>query len=115
MVAVSDQLEDAAIAGQRTAMIGAAAKALTFARAAGLEFDYVLDEAKDKIGMFIPYAGNQIMPLESVAHIEQDILHLISAWNFAEELTAKMQVLRDGHGGDRVCVYFPDLRTGPLL
>lgn len=115
MVAVSDQLQDATNAGQRTAMIGAAAKALTFSRAAGLEFDYVLDEAKDKIGMFIPYTGNQIMPLESIAHIEQDILHLISAWNFAEELTAKMQELRDGHDGDRVCVYFPDLRTGPLL
>lgn len=77
--------------GRQVALAGVAAKALTFVRAAGIAPDLYLDEAPLKIGRLVPGTQAPIAPLTSIAHLQQDTVFLIGAWNFAEELMRKIR------------------------
>jgi len=95
--------------GVQVVMVGAAAKAVTFARAAGLEFDAAYDEAPEKQGLSIPGLGTKIQFLTDTRELAGRVLFVLTAWNFSAELERKV---RDA----AVCcepqflVYFPEVK-----
>jgi 2-polyprenyl-3-methyl-5-hydroxy-6-metoxy-1,4-benzoquinol methylase len=95
--------------GRQLALVGVAAKALTFVRAAGIEPDLYLDEAPLKIGRVVPGARSLIEPLSCVAAIARRSVFLIGAWNFADELIGKVRSFNPA-SGSTFLVHFPELR-----
>ena len=79
--------------GCKIALVGVAAKALTFIGAAGLEFDGSYDEAPLKIGKYIPGFDSPIQGFEKIGELGDDVLVVIGAWNFAAEIGAKVRRL----------------------
>lgn len=94
--------------GYRIGLVGVAAKAMTFIRAAGIEPDDFFDEAELKIGRYIPGYRTPILPLEAVTELPQETVLVIGAWNFADELTGKIMAL-PLRGAPRFLTYFPEL------
>ncbi|MFA5956424.1 class I SAM-dependent methyltransferase [Hyphomicrobium sp.] len=95
-------------AGRKVALVGVAAKALTFIRAARILPDIYLDEAPLKVGLTIPGTSRPIEPLHKAADIAADTTFLIGAWNFADELMQKITKL-SGDTSPKFVVYFPKL------
>jgi len=77
--------------GYQIALIGVAAKAMTFIGAADIEFDLYLDEATLKVGRFVPGATTPIQPFSSVCEISCKTIFFIGAWNFAIEIKRKVE------------------------
>jgi SAM-dependent methyltransferase len=98
--------------GRELALVGVAAKALTFVRAAGINPDVYVDEAALKIGRFVPGADHPIRPLARAGDLPDDTVFLLGAWNFAAELKSKIVAARSGHDTNFLTV-FPefDART----
>jgi SAM-dependent methyltransferase len=94
--------------GRRIALVGVAAKALTFIRAAGITPDLYLDEAPLKVGLTIPGTSQPIEPLQKAREIAGDTTFLIGAWNFADELMQKIKDL-SGRTSPKFVLYFPKL------
>ena len=96
-------------AGRDVALIGVAAKALTFIRAAGIAPDWYFDEAPLKVGRYVPGASTAIRPLTDVAKLTKETVFLIGAWNFADELMRKINAigLPVQH---RFLVHLPEIR-----
>jgi SAM-dependent methyltransferase len=107
MARVSEICAGHRAAGRDICFVGAAAKAITFLHAAGIKPDYVYDEAPLKIGRYIPGVGAPILPLTEVV-AARDPLIVMAAWNFREELTAKVRRLTPG-ARPRFLVYFPQV------
>jgi SAM-dependent methyltransferase len=95
-------------AGRKVALVGVAAKALTFVRAAGIVPDIYLDEAPLKVGLTIPGTDHAIEPLKKAADIAGDTTFLIGAWNFADELIQKIRRLSTS-ASPKFVIYFPKL------
>lgn len=96
-------------AGRKVALVGVAAKALTFIRAAGITPDTYLDEAQLKVGLTIPGTQTPIEPLQKAADLAVDTTFLIGAWNFADELMRKIRAI-SGDTSPKFVVYFPTLQ-----
>lgn len=90
MYATSKLLDEHVADGKFLGLVGVAAKALTFVHAAGLKPRYFFDEASLKIGRFVPGSQTPILPLSALESIDQDVVLLIGAWNFAPELAEKI-------------------------
>jgi hypothetical protein len=95
-------------AGRKVALVGVAAKALTFIRAAGIAPDTYLDEAALKVGLTIPGTSTPIVPLSQAGAMAHDTTFLIGAWNFADELISKIRKLSNA-ASPKFIVYFPKL------
>lgn len=71
---------------------GAAAKGQTLICYGNIDLDYIIDENELKIGTYSPKLD---IPIVSLNHFEQDtsknILIIILAWNFADEIIRKIQ------------------------
>lgn len=80
--------------GGQLALVGVAAKALTFIAAAGIKPDLFLDDAALKVGRFVPGSTRAIAPMAAAQSLPKDTLFMIGAWNFAEGLAAKIRALR---------------------
>lgn len=88
----------------RVVSVGAAAKGITFLRAANISIDSILDEAPLKIGKYVPGLGVQI---SSFSTVTVDDAYIISAWNFAKEISLKL--VQNGANPDAPCfLYFPE-------
>ena len=109
MAAVAARIAAHRAQGRQIALVGVAAKALTFIRAAGIAPDLYLDEAPLKIGRFVPGARVPIEPLASIASLTRDTVFVIGAWNFAEELKARSRPASSPFR-PRFLVYFPQLQ-----
>ena len=96
-------------AGRRVGLVGIAAKALTFMKAAGIEPDACFDEADLKIGRYVPGAENPIRPLTDVSALDGQWLLLIGAWNFADELARKIRTLKPT-ADLRIVAHLPSIR-----
>ena len=96
-------------AGGSLALVGVAAKALTFIAGAGIKPDYFLDEAVLKCGRFVPGAAKMIEPLSKAANLPNDTLFLLGAWNFAELLAQKVRTLRPNRTNNFL-VHFPECK-----
>lgn len=90
MVSVAARVEHHRELGRKIALVGVAAKALTFVRAAGIEPDLYFDEAELKVGRFVPGARTAIRHLADIATGADDLLVILGAWNFADELHGKV-------------------------
>ncbi|WP_309477059.1 class I SAM-dependent methyltransferase [Trinickia acidisoli] len=86
--------------------VGAAAKAMTVINAAGIRPDRFLDEAVLKIGLCAPGIGTRIEPLEVCTTLLRPALFVITAWNFRQELHAKL-CDRGVPVGSKFYCYFP--------
>lgn len=95
--------------GGEIALIGVAAKAMTFITAAGITPDHFLDESALKCGRFVPGSSKAIEPLRSAVELGEDTLFIIGAWNFAEQLAGKVRALRPTRGS-RFVVHFPEIK-----
>ena len=95
--------------GGDVALVGVAAKALTFIRAARIDPDIYLDEATLKLGLVVPGTPHAIQPLEKATKLSDDTLFLIGAWNFADELIRKLYALRPG-SVSKLLVCFPSVK-----
>lgn len=96
-------------AGHPVALVGVAAKALTFITAAGIKPDVFLDDATLKIGRFVPGAKHPIEPMATAAKLPPETLFMIGAWNFAEPLAAKIRSYRPA-SPSHFLVCLPELR-----
>ncbi|RUP00311.1 class I SAM-dependent methyltransferase [Hyphomicrobium sp.] len=96
-------------AGRKVALVGVAAKAMTFIRAAGITPDTYLDEAQLKVGLTIPGTQQAIEPLQKAAELAGNTTFLIGAWNFADELMRKIRAI-SGNTNPKFVVYFPTLQ-----
>jgi len=112
MESVTTLASEAHKQGRRVIAVGAAAKSITFLRAANTEVDHLVDEAIDKIGLFVDGLDLHVESLSEFAYRNDDFF-LITAWNFAEELATKLITLGVSQSGE-ACVYFPELWIGAL-
>ena len=97
--------------GYQIVLIGIAAKAMTFIRAANINFDAYLDEAPLKINKFVPGSKIGIAPFESITTYEKPTVFYIGAWNFAKEIKSKAEKLcpDDRKGKNIYITSFPKL------
>lgn len=98
--------------GYGVALVGVAAKALTFVHAAKLDPDAYFDEAPMKIGRYVPGARTPIAPLGDLHLLTRPFVLLLGAWNFADELIAKIEAL-NLPVRHRFLVYLPEVREHP--
>ncbi len=98
--------------GRRIVAVGAAAKGITFSRAAGLAFDVLLDEAPDKIGLEVDGLNVKISSLSDFQPRENDSF-LFLAWNFRSELARKM-ISKGASLDSPSCSCFPNFSEGRL-
>lgn len=113
MVTTADLLRSHTDQGKTLGLVGVAAKALTFVKAAGIDPHYYFDEAPLKVGRFVPGAPTAIQRLAAMADMDEDLVLLIGAWNFADELTRKMREIVKGTPMEHrltLIVHQPDLR-----
>lgn len=94
MACASERIAAHQSAGHPVALVGVAAKALTFITAAGVKPDAFFDDAVLKVGRFVPGAQRAIEPMATAADLPAETLFLIGAWNFAEPLAAKVRAQR---------------------
>ncbi len=110
MTEVKSTLQRYRAEGYKIALVGVAAKALTFVGAAGLDFDGSFDEALLKIGRFIPKFDHPIKHFDEISELGDHVLVVIGAWNFAAEISAK--VSKTNPDTNFVFLrYFPQLET----
>lgn len=89
--------------GKDIVAVGAAAKAITFLRAADINPDRFLDESSLKLGKYIAGLDVQISDFSNVS--DNDV-YIITAWNFAGEIARKL--IESGASEDSDCLlYFP--------
>ena len=103
------EIETSRRTGLKIVAVGAAAKGITFLRAAGLDLDLLVDEAPDKVGKWVSGLDLQVSPLSAVSGLGPS-LFIISAWNFADELSSKIRAIsQSSEIGSKFIVYFPSI------
>ena len=95
--------------GYKIALVGVAAKALTFVQAAKLELDGCFDEAELKIGKFVPGCAHPIQSFTEVSKLGNKVLAVIGAWNFADEISRKIHTHNPGID-IKYLTYYPEIR-----
>ena len=79
--------------GFEVVFVGAAAKAMTVVNAGRIRPDRFLDESLLKIGLHAPGIGTLIEGLDACQLITRPAFFVITAWNFRQELVAKLRSL----------------------
>jgi SAM-dependent methyltransferase len=88
--------------------VGAAAKAMTVVNASSIKPDRFLDENPLKIGLYAPKVGTLIEGLDACRKLRKPTFFVITAWNFRQELTAKLRAIGVPQGSVFYS-YFPGL------
>ncbi len=109
MRTVAQAISDHESAGRDLALVGVAAKALTFIRALGVRPVAFFDEAELKVGRYVPGYDVPIRRLEEISALDHDTVFVIGAWNFADELIRKITEL-PLRIAPRFLTYYPRLR-----
>jgi hypothetical protein len=92
--------------GFEVVFVGAAAKAMTVINAGGIRPDRFLDENPLKIGLHAPGIGTLIEGIEACREINRRAFFVITAWNFRDELAAKLRAIGIPQGSI-IYSYFP--------
>jgi SAM-dependent methyltransferase len=79
--------------GFEVIFVGAAAKAMTVVNAGGIRPDRFLDESPLKIGLHAPGIGTLIEGLDVCRQLTRPAFFVITAWNFRQELAAKLRAI----------------------
>ena len=88
---------------------GAAAKAMTFINFGRIPMDYIVDENPMKISKRCPGSNIEVKHPSAIVD-EGKCLFILTAWNFADEIKAKIKGMRPGKD-DLFLTYFPELRV----
>jgi 2-polyprenyl-3-methyl-5-hydroxy-6-metoxy-1,4-benzoquinol methylase len=72
----------------------------------GIKLDYVVDENKLKVGYYVPGTETRIVDSRYLSNDHDDLLIVITAWNFYDEIKEKIKVLRPDKS-DLFLRYFP--------
>ena len=114
-VSVRERLESVVAAhkrqGFRVLGYGAAAKGntvLQFAHGAGVEA--VVDDNVLKQGRRLPGTGLPVLAPGALADIADPVLHVVTAWNFRDEIVRRVRAMRP-EAPDRFVAYFPDVEV----
>jgi len=99
--------------GFEIAAYGLAAKGNTFLNYASVFPKFVFDDTPEKIGLLSPLENALVNHSEKMKSIDEKLLFIIPAWNFANEIVSKIRKLR-GSVGDHFVLYFPELKAGPI-
>ena len=97
--------------GFRVLGYGAAAKGntvLQFANGAGVEA--VVDDNVLKQGRNLPGTGLPVLTPGALAAIADPVLHVVTAWNFRDEIVRRIRAVRP-QMADRFVAYFPDVEV----
>lgn len=97
---------------------GAAAKANTFLQFAAAQGDAshaarlaaVVDDNPLKQGLYTPGTDLPIVPPTALAEIDTPVLHVVTAWNFRDEIVRRIRAVRD-RPDDRFVAYFPEVEV----
>lgn len=95
-------------AGYRLVGYGVAAKGMTFVNYAELDFDYLVDDNPLKVGLLTPGRTNPIAGPERLFADDRPTLVVVLAWNFFEEVVARVKAKRDV-SRDAFLTYFPNI------
>lgn len=106
MVATRDALASATASGLRAFAYGAAAKGNTFLNASGIVVEAIVDDNPAKQGLLCPGSDIPVVDIDAIAAIEGDCVFLVPAWNFREEIRARLAKARPGCS-DQTLAYFP--------
>jgi hypothetical protein len=99
--------------GFEIAAYGLAAKGNTFLNYANVFPKFVFDDTPEKIGRLSPLENALVNHSEKMKSIDEKLLFIIPAWNFANEIISKIRKLR-GSAGDHFVVYFPEIKAEPI-
>jgi SAM-dependent methyltransferase len=97
--------------GRSVWMYGGSAKAATFINAVGIteaDIPYCADSTPEKLGRFLPGTGIEIRS-ESEAIAARPDYYLVTAWNYRNELIAKVRAGGNLHSG--FAVPFPEVQV----
>ncbi len=98
--------------GRKVIGYGASAKGNTVLNAAGLDLDYIVDDNPLKWGYRTPGRNIPIVTLQRVTVEPEPVDIVMLAWNFADEITERIQSVRPG--GDRLVRYLPEVQVTTL-
>jgi SAM-dependent methyltransferase len=90
---------------------GAPAKGNTLLNAAGVSLDYIVDDNPLKQGLYTPGMHVPVYGSEALKNEDDDLVFVPLAWNFFEEIKAKIKASRPGRG-DMFLKYFPFVYMG---
>jgi hypothetical protein len=96
--------------GYRAIGYGAAAKGNTLLQFSGLKLEAIIDDNPLKQGLYSPGANIPIVSIDYLDKFGEDdtIIFIPLAWNFYEEIRARIQQKRNNLG-DRYVKYFPEV------
>ena len=97
--------------GRSVWMYGGSAKAATFINAVGIgqaDIAFCADSTPEKIGLFLPGTGIEIRT-EAEAIAARPDYYLVTAWNYRNELIAKVRAGGNAHSG--FAVPFPEVQV----
>lgn len=89
---------------------GAAAKGMTFINYADINLDYVVDDNPLKVGKLTPGRNIPVVSSERLKSDGRKLMFLILAWNFRDEIIARIKSVRP-HGDDIFVSAFPWMRV----
>lgn len=88
---------------------GCSAKGMTVLQAADIHPHYMIDESPLKVGLYTPGTNVKIRHFDYIAADPDEIVFLMTAWNFADEIRAKIKKIRPNKN-DIFLTYFPDIK-----
>ena len=106
-------VEDFRSKGYSIATYGAAAKGNTFLNFGNIQVDYIFDDTPHKIGKMAPAGGCVVSEPYVLKTLNKELLILIPAWNFSDEISSKIEKLRNTKR-DYLLRYFPTVELTKL-
>jgi 2-polyprenyl-3-methyl-5-hydroxy-6-metoxy-1,4-benzoquinol methylase len=94
--------------GRKLIAVGASAKGITAMRAAGIDPDELVDEAIDKIGMYVDGISLPISDLDNEQLLSGNCVFFFTAWNFSRELSEKL-IRRGVDPASNAVLFFPEV------
>lgn len=84
---------------------GAAAKGNTFLNFCKLDLDYIVDENENKQNLYTPGMNIPVRNLKYFLGEKEEVVCVILAWNFSEEIVKKIKSKRNYK--DKIIVFYP--------
>jgi nucleoside-diphosphate-sugar epimerase/SAM-dependent methyltransferase len=88
---------------------GAAAKGMTVINAGQVKFDYIVDDNPLKQGLLCPGSNIPVVPSDNLKNEKDDLVIVVLAWNFYNEIYKKIKFLRPKNK-DTFVTYFPNIQ-----
>jgi nucleoside-diphosphate-sugar epimerase len=95
--------------GKKIIGYGAAAKGMTVINAGDLKLEYIIDDNPLKQGLLCPGSNIPVQTSEILKRETEDLIIVILAWNFYNEIYKKIKMLRPKNK-DKFITYFPNLQ-----